>query len=291
MTCNETEILEQLDLAFNEIPGKYFPTGQSGDMKYNFFLDLEHGYFVTAGSRIHLYADTAQWAIVFEKNGYQNRGTTAEIELTYIGNCIDYPIYRNAENNCHTITNSSKVTLIDPTEFERIENKVGTESKTFELIGKDVKEIKIRDKYVPFDNNYKNYEKVGIAIKKYDNPNRLIGFGDLIRYLHETNPTIISATEDDIRKHIPNDIPKLMTIDEFHYADSSKTIKPLPNDVLNLMTTDDFRLVSIIEKTNPPSQQETYKLIARILAKKDSTNWKPTQKPNNSWKNQESGYL
>ncbi|RZJ46331.1 MAG: hypothetical protein EOO44_22835 [Flavobacterium sp.] len=81
MTFNETEILEQLDLAFNGIPSKYYPTGQPGDIKYNFFLDLEHGYCETAGSRIHLYADSARWIIVFEKSGYQNRGTSAEIEL------------------------------------------------------------------------------------------------------------------------------------------------------------------------------------------------------------------
>ena len=138
--------------------------------------------------------------------------------------------------------------------------------ETFELIGQNIKEIKIRDKVIPFDNNHKNYEKVGIQIRDYDNPKKLIGFGDLVRYLHETNPTIISATEDEIRKHIPKDIPKLMTIDEFHF-------------------------VSAYEKTNPPSQQETYKLLAKILVTRDTTNWKPTQKPNNSWKNWESGHL
>jgi hypothetical protein len=84
--------------------------------------------------------------------------------------------------------------------------------------------------------------------------------------LHETNPKLISATEDEIRNHIPKDIPKLMTIDEFH-------------------------IVSAYEKTNQPSQQETYKLLAKILVTQDTTNWKPTQKPNNNWKNWESGNL
>ena len=135
-----------------------------------------------------------------------------------------------------------------------------------ELIGQNIKEIKIRDKFVPFDNNHKNYEKVGIEIRDDDNTKKLIGFGDLIRYLHETNPTLISATEDEIRKHIPKDIPKLMTIDAFHF-------------------------ISAYEKTNPPSQQETYKLIAKVLTTRDTTNWKPTQKANNSWKNWESGNL
>lgn len=184
--------------------------------------------------------------------------------MTYIGNCIDYPVDKYPERNY--ITNSSRVILIEPTEFERIENKEGAEMEMFELISRDVKEIKIRNKYVPFDNDYKNYEKVGIQIRDYDNPKKLIGFGDLIRYLHETNPKLISATEDEIRKHISKDIPKLMTIDEFHF-------------------------ISAYEKTNLPSQQETYKLLAKVLVTRDTTKWNPTQKPNNNWKNWESGNL
>jgi len=264
MTFTETEILEQLDLAFNEIPSKYYPTGGPEDVKYNFFLDLEHGYCQTAGSRIHLYADSSRWVVVFEKSGYQNRGTSAEIELSYVGNCIDYPVEKHLERNY--ISNSSKIILIDPAEFERIKNKEGAKMETFEFISQEIKEVKIRDKYVPLDNNYKNYEKVGILIRDYNNPKKLIGFGDLVRYLHETNPKLMSATDDEIRKHIPMNIPKLMTIDEFHF-------------------------VSAYEKTIPPSQQETYKLIAKVLVTRDTINWQPTQKPNNSWKNWESGHL
>ena len=57
------------------------------------------------------------------------------------------------------------------------------------------------------------------------------------------------------------------------------------------MTIDEFHFVSAYEKTNPPSHQETYKLLAKILVTRDTTNWKPTQKANNSWKNWESGNL
>jgi hypothetical protein len=138
--------------------------------------------------------------------------------------------------------------------------------ETFELIGQNIKEIKIRDKYIAFDNDYKNYEKVGIKIRGYDNPKKLIAFEDFVRFLNETNPTLISATEQDIRQHIPKDISKLMTIDQFHF-------------------------VSAYDKTNPPSKQETYKLIAKILLSRDTTNWKPTLKPNNHWTNWESGNL
>jgi hypothetical protein len=254
MAFSEDEILEHLDLAFYGIPSDYYPKPQPGGTWCSFFLDLEHGYCDTAGSRIHLYTDQTRWAVVFEKNGYWKSATRAEIELDYVGNCIEYPIEKDPEDSI-CISNSSNIVLIDSMEFARIENKDGEEMETHELIGKDVKEIKVRDKLIPFDNDYKNYEKLGITIRDYNNPKKLIGFADLIRYLHETNPVLISATDDDIRQHIPNDIPKLMTIDEFHFS-------------------------SIYNDMNPPSKQETFNLIAKVLVTKDVTNWKPTLEPN-----------
>lgn len=264
MKFTETEILEQFDLAFNGTPNEFYPSAGNRDIKYNFFLDLEHGYFQTAGSKIHLYSDAERWAVVFEKSGYQNRGGAAEIELDYVGNCIDYPIDEYAERKY--ITNASRIILIEPDEFQRIENKDGDEMETFEFIGRDVEKIKIRDKFVSFDNDFKNYEKLGIKITGDDNPKNLISFGSLIRYWNETNPGLTSATEDDIKKHIPVDLPKILTINEFHF-------------------------VSAYDKTNLPSNQETYQLIAKILVTGDKTLWKPTLKPNNHWTNWESGNL
>ena len=266
MTLSEDEILELLDLAFYGIPNNYFPVipYQEGHTKFNFFLDLEHGHCDTAGNRIHLYADATRWAVVFEKSGYESRGPRAGIELDYVGNCIDYPIDRYPEEVC--ISNSSNIILIDADELERIENRAGEEMENYELIAHNIEEIKVRDQLISFDNDYKNYEKIGIEVRDYGNPKKLIGFPDFLRYLHETNPTSISATEDDIRKHIPKDVPKLMTIDEFHFS-------------------------SIYDDTNPPSKQETYQLIAKVLLTGAAANWRPTQKPNNSWKNWESGNL
>jgi len=57
------------------------------------------------------------------------------------------------------------------------------------------------------------------------------------------------------------------------------------------MTIEEFHFVSAYDKANPPSQQETYKLLAKVLVTEDTTNWKPMQTPNNSWKNWESGTL
>lgn len=264
MPFTEKEILEELSLAFNGLPGRYYPAGKPNDIRYNFFLDLEHGYCKTASSKIHLYANAENWAIVFEKAGYQKRAFCADIELTYAGNCISYPT-AHIMNRAY-ITNTVQVTLIEEEEYERIENRHGDEEETFELIGKDVTEIRIRDKKIPFHNDYLSYEAAGVRVREYNNPDKLAGFADILRYLNETAPDLISATEDDIRKHIPRDLPKLMTLEQFHYS-------------------------SWYDKDTTPDKQETFQLIAKVLATRDTAYWKPFEEPNNHWSNWESGHL
>jgi uncharacterized protein DUF7003 len=58
------------------------------DEPYCFFMDLQHGYFHTANSRLTLYADESRWAIVFETNGYANRGGRIDLDLNFFGNCL-----------------------------------------------------------------------------------------------------------------------------------------------------------------------------------------------------------
>ena len=260
----EKEILRQLDLAYNNTPGDFYPIGNRDEIKYNFFLELEDGYCVVAGSRIHLYGDSTRWAVVFEKNGYQTRGRCAEIVLDYVGNCVDYPV--EIHSGRKYIANDGRVILIDLEELNRIENRIGSSMERFELIGSTINEVKVRDVFIPFDNDYRNYEKVGIDVREYDNPKKLIGFGSFIRYIHETNPTLLAATELEIKQHIPMDLPKIMSIDKFHY-------------------------MSRFDSNTLPSKQETYQLIAKVLVSRDTSFWKPMLKPNNHWSNWESGNL
>lgn len=264
MNFTEKEILEKLDLAFQGIPASDFPSGGSEDIQYNFFLDLEHGYCETAGSRIHLYGDKTHWAIVFEKNGYQNRASAAETELDYIGNCIHYPVDVYPERNY--ITNASRIMLISSDEYERIRNVKGKEMEDFELISPDAKEVNIHGKVVPIEHDTTKYTRLGIQLRDYSNPQHLIGYEDLVRFFSDTQPELLNATETEIKQHIPADLPKIMTIDNFHFE-------------------------SVYGGGNLPSKHETYQLIAKVLVNGDSAYWRPTLKANNHWSNWESGNL
>ncbi|MEM6687314.1 MAG: hypothetical protein AAF617_16160, partial [Bacteroidota bacterium] len=149
MSYTEKEILNELDLTFQGIPSENYPIGRKGDIVYSFFLDLEHGYCDTAGSRIHLFADDNNWVMVLEKSGYQDRATRAEIDLCYIGNCIKYHIESYPERNY--ISNLARVVLISHKEFERIENRNGSDMEQFELINPKIDTIQIRNSEIPIE--------------------------------------------------------------------------------------------------------------------------------------------
>ncbi|MBO6518336.1 MAG: hypothetical protein JJ975_17510 [Bacteroidia bacterium] len=261
---SEKDVLEEFDLAFTGIASDFYPLRNDNSILYNFFPDLEFGYCEIAGSKMHLYSDSLQWAVVFEISGYQNRRTSAEAQLIYIGNCINYVI-ESYEGRTY-ISNSKDVVFITSSEFERIENQNGEELEIFELIAGDTKTIQVFDKNVPFESDHTIYEDIGIKIRSQSNPDNLIGFGDFVRFLHETTPEKICVREEDIRTNIPSNLQKIMTIENFHYE-------------------------SFYDKVNLPSMQETYQLVAKVLVSCDSAEWKPTTPPNNSWKNWESGNM
>ncbi len=219
---------------------------------YNFFLDLEHGYFHTAGSRINLYADENRWAIVFEKSGFGNRSGRAEVELNYYGNCL-HNLDKAGSNNIYTC-NAKYFTLITGEEFEKIEGD-------FELISKDAKVVNVRDIELPIEQDNQKYIIKGIEIQDFDNPDNLIDYQSLVRYLDETNSEIFRATNRELRTSIPNDLPFLMKIDTWHHKSYSEY------------------------GGDKPSTYETFKLIAKVLVNKNTENWKPTLEPNNNWRN------
>ena len=141
-----------------------------------------------------------------------------------------------------------------------------SDMEQFELIDPTIKKVQIRDEMVEIDLDSEKYEAFGIELRKHDNPRKLIGFGNLIRFLSETNTKLVSATEEEIKTQIPIDLPKLMTIDKFYH-------------------------LSAYNETKVASQIETYQLISKILIKQDSSIWKPKLESNNHWANWESGNL
>ena len=257
----EAEILEQLD----ETAMQFEPSAPKSqrNLQYEFILDLEHGYCETAGSRIHLFADSARWAIVMEKCGYMNRGGRAEIELDYFGNCVDYPEGTEYGNDARR-SNVTYIELISGEEYERITAQPDDEH-TFEKISPDAGEVTVHGQLVPLNHDADAYAALGIDLEQDDDSRPLIGFSDLVRYLSDTQPALVQATDEEVRQHLPADLPEILVLDQFHFHSAY-------GDQL-------------------PGSTELYQLIAKVLVARDADLWKPTLPPNNHWSNWESGNL
>jgi hypothetical protein len=234
---------------------------------YHFFIDFEHPYFYPAGSRLTLYADENRWAIVFEKSGYSTGNSCGEIELEYFGNCLQN--LKNGIPGDTATSNMKAVILIKDTDLEKIDN-----GEIEELVAKEQDKIQVRDTMLPIEQNSSKYIAKGIEPRDYNNPKHLFDFYSLIRYLDEEYPHIFRATDKELRMCLPENLPKLMQIDQWHHEAYSKHKVPTSPTEYHYEVTG-----------KKPSDYETYRMIADILVSRDTTKWKPTLKPNNDWRN------
>ncbi len=83
--------------------------------------------------------------------------------------------------------------------------------------------------------------------------------------IDEENRELFRATDAELRTCIPKDLPRIMSIDQWHHKEYG------------------YYEGQIIG--TKPSNYETYQLIAEILVTKDTTKWKPTLEPTNDWRN------
>jgi len=247
---------------------------ETGQETYHFFIDFEHPYFFTAGSRLTLYSDDKRWAIVFEKSGYSKGNNCGEIEFAYFGNCLTN--LKSAIPGDETTSNMKSVILINNEDLEHLDDGEFTES-----VAKDKNKVKVRDSFLTIEHDTSKYVAKDIKLQDFDNPKNLVDFPSLIRYLDEEHPKIFRATDKELRICLPSDLPNLMQIDEWHHEAYTK--------YKNMTSPTEYHYELMGKKL---SDYETYKMIADILVSRDTTKWRPTLKPNNNWRNwPKAGYM
>jgi len=219
---------------------------------YKAFPDFEILY--NSGSRISLFADKSKWVIAFEITIF-NDGSYLN-QVTYFGNCLKN--LDKAGYNEQFICNTKWYTILDGTEFEKIQDG-------FELVSNTSDSIKIRGSVLKIEHDILKYTQKGIEIFDYNNPKKLIDFLSLLRYLSSEHPVLFKATDAELYTCIPGNLPKLLTIDKFHFE--------------TYFNQPDYGGPHGIT----PSSYETFQQIADVLVTLDPKKWKPTLKPNNDW--------
>lgn len=81
---------------------------------------------------------------------------------------------------------------------------------------------------------------------------------EVFRKLVPEHRELLLGSEEELRRRIPADLPEILTLDEWNQPD--------------LFTT-------------PPSESETYQLLAKALATAEPSHWQPTLAPNTHWSN------
>lgn len=215
---------------------------------YTFFFHPDHGYVYIANSRISLYGDTDRWAVIFEKNGYGNRALETSIELNYFGNCLSN-LDREGLNGAY-ISNTKYFNLFGVDDICLDEPE-----EDFELLDPKKSTVTIRTHEVDVIYDNKAYAQQGITLER-SKPS-IIEFTYL---LAETRPEVLWANEEELRTCIPDGLPLIGRINEWHQDPDT-----------------------LYEK--PPSSNEAYQLIAKCIENRSLDPFKPSLPPNNHWSN------
>lgn len=195
------------------------------------FPDLDHGYYYAIDCRMSAFSDAERWALIVETVGYNPRGFDVYDVLHHFGNCLTTggPGFEN-EDFLGRIDNMDEIEAED-------------EPETFA----GAKPIRVRGENLA----------VGAAAGT--------DLVDVFRSLVPPHRELFLATDAELRRRIPADIPRVLQLDEWHQP--------------NLFEV-------------PPSGSEVYIQLANVLSTGNAQQYQPTEAPNTHWSNwPESGSL
>ena len=229
----ELAILKQLDRA-----------GSSDGMWS--FPDLGHVYLHPVISRMSVYASDCAWAIIIETvtvndRSLGHRGITDT--LWCYGSCLREPIGAPDQNRiCRTGDGPEGPTFTD---------NAGGEGN---LVRKEARTIRVRGVLLELPDS-SAYSNAGVILS---NPPNIEVF-ELIRVLATRHPELFLASAQELKSRMSQDIPLLMTLNEWNHPS--------------------------IGHGDRPSQNETFQMIARAIVTQDVLSYRPAACANTHWSN------
>jgi hypothetical protein len=222
-------VLAQLDACAEAIE---FP------MLNNLYTDL-------GDVRLSAYGDERRWAILIDVICLFNRGSPPGDILDilhHMGNCVRGEL---------GATNDDFLNVLH---YDGADLEEGEEG-AFGFIPDRIQFITIRGHRLPVPRDPARFAAKGI---EQADPPHLHG-AELLRALLPEQRHLLLATEDELRRRIPRDLPLLLRLDEWYHPD-------VADDEL-------------------PSETPTFQGIAEVLVWGDGNRYRPPAKPNTHWKN------
>jgi hypothetical protein len=207
---------------------------------------LDNAYIDLADVRLSGFANDARWALVLEVIGFCNRLGLPDGLLTTVhgfGTCFPGDL---AED----LRWGQPLRLIqdDP-------NGPALTTEDGWRISAAATSVRIRGQVVPIPSDPAVLAAKGI---KLANPPHLRG-EELLRALVPEQRERLLATEEELRRIVPPDLPLVIRLDEWHHPD-------LADDEL-------------------PSATHTFQQIAEVLVWRDPNRYNPSEPPNTHWSN------
>jgi hypothetical protein len=279
----EQEILDTID---NANKGGY----------YCHFVDLGHAYSYLIDCRLNVFRnDNDKWVVAIERLGYNPRAGAILLDIFYYGNClINLEQYNGQSTNYY---------MIYPIDRENFHQTIDGERLLLEA-----QYWLVRGEKVELSHNKQDYVEAGIELKEYE-PDE-ISAEEVGRLVATQYRKLFRATDQELYKSIPDDLEKVLVIDEWYHKDFNELMQPeISDEQLKQayalqqkfkdqleMTLEGFtELLRNQETTNTqwnktqwednrPSSYETWQQLARVISTGDVNYYKPTLEPNTHWK-------
>ena len=188
------------------------------------FPDLNHGYYYAVDARLHAFRDQERWALVVETVGYNPRGANLYDVLHVYGNCLTRG-EPGLENSDFLARVDNMTEVEDPDNPERYRGGVPIMVRGVEVA-------------VPAPAG----EELWATLRR----------------LVPEHRELLLADERELRARIPQDLPEVLRLDEWHQPD-------------------------LVDQ--PPSAGEVYRQVAEVLVTGDLARYRPTLPPNTHWSN------
>lgn len=123
----------------------------------------------------------------------------------------------------------------------------------------DATEIQFREEKIPIYRTPSDYHQFGIVKVKFDE----LGVVPYARLLFAMHREKFFASEKEIRTCIPDRLPCILSLDQWHHRDFTIYRNRVVGDL--------------------PSTYETYPMLAEVLVFRNTSLYKPTLPPNTGW--------
>jgi hypothetical protein len=213
------------------------------------FPMLDNGYVYLAATRLSLFRSPQDWAMVIEVFGFSPRAgapdTTIQTFASRLHNRNPAKDYVNDEAHEAYLANNPHNEL--RTVFPIVDDSWQDE----EDVAERSREVIVRGRRIPLP-HADDYARNGIDL---EDPPRVRVF-EACRYLAAVARDLVLATPEERRVSVLPGMEQILQLEEWNHPD-------------------------VVEES--PSQSQTFRQLARVLAAGDTTLYRPTLPPNTHW--------